>query len=984
MKHSEIVPLRRTAALLLCLVLAAVLFVPAAAKAQENGKVVRVGWYDSSYNALDERGRRSGYAYEYQIKLACYTGWTYEYISGSWSDLLEMLEKGEIDLMSDVSYTEERTEYMLYSSLPMGSEEYYLFVSPDNREILPEDPRTQNGKRIGVNKGSVQADLYREWAEQNGVEPEIVEVSYTEEESLEKLAVGELDGYVTVDSFVHSTQAIPICKTGSSDYYFAVSKNRPDLLDELNAAMSRIQDENRYYNQQLFEKYIRRVGANAFLTAEEVDWLAEHGTIRMGYQDNYLAFCAQDKNTGELTGVMKDYLLYAANCMANAHLDFEAVCYPTAAAALEALGKGEVDCVFPANFSPYNGEQIGVVMTPPLAETEVFAVIRHTDQRNFARREHVAVAVNEGNPNYDAFLVEHFPDWRCLYYPTTADCLKAVADGVADCVLISNYRYNNVARLCEKYRLTTISTNVEMDYSFAVEKGETLLYSILTKTVGMVPKSTVNTAMSYYISEEAKLSLRDFLQDHLVTVLSVAAAVVLIILLLLIQNMRSVRKAQRLIAATETDALTGLYNRDYFFEYANRMFREHPEMPMDAVVVNIEQFHSVNELNGRDFGDEVLRVLGKEILAVARENGGIGGRFGADRFDIYCRRLENYRSVYKRLQQVLTDLAPNANIRIRMGVMPWQEKVEPVQLFDRARIACGMARGHYKDRLVVFDDQVRKREIYEQRLLNDLSRALDEYQFEVYYQPKFDIQAEPPRLASAEALVRWRHPELGMIPPDEFIPLFEKNGQISLVDRYVWSEAARQVVRWREQYGITIPVSVNLSRVDVFDPKLEKTLDEILQVNQLDHDSLKLEVTESAYTENADQVIRVVENLRRKGYTVEMDDFGTGYSSLNMLSAMPIDVLKMDRAFVRNIEHSEKDIQLVALILDIARNLKVPVVAEGVETGKQVELLKELGCGLVQGYFFSRPLHASEFETKYVREARPDADPAQSESLKGD
>ena len=238
---------------------------------------------------------------------------------------------------------------------------------------------------------------------------------------------------------------------------------------------------------------------------------------------------------------MKDYLAYAADCMANAHLDFEAVCYPTAAAALEALGKGEVDCVFPANFSPYNGEQIGVVMTPPLAETEVFAVIRHTDQRNFARREH-------------AFLVEHFPDWRCLYYPTTADCLKAVADGVADCVLISNYRYNNVARLCEKYRLTTISTNVEMDYSFAVEKGETLLYSILTKTVGMVPKSTVNTAMSYYISEEAKLSLRDFLQDHLVTVLSVAAAVVLIILLLLIQNMRSVRKAQRLNTPTACSA----------------------------------------------------------------------------------------------------------------------------------------------------------------------------------------------------------------------------------------------------------------------------------------------------------------------------------------------------------------------------------------------------------------------------------------------
>jgi len=181
-------------------------------------------------------------------------------------------------------------------------------------------------------------------------------------------------------------------------------------------------------------------------------------------------------------------------------------------------------------------------------------------------------------------------------------------------------------------------------------------------------------------------------------------------------------------------------------------------------------------------------------------------------------------------------------------------------------------------------------------------------------------------------------------------------------------------VRWQQQYGVTIPVSVNLSRVDVFDPTLENTLDGILQSNRLDHDSLKLEVTESAYTENADQVIKVVENLRSKGYVVEMDDFGTGYSSLNMLSAMPIDVLKMDRAFVRNIEHSEKDIHLVALILDIARNLKIPVVAEGVETEKQVELLKELGCDLVQGYFFSRPLHASDFETEFVQKMPPDAD----------
>ena len=198
-----------------------------------------------------------------------------------------------------------------------------------------------------------------------------------------------------------------------------------------------------------------------------------------------------------------------------------------------------------------------------------------------------------------------------------------------------------------------------------------------------------------------------------------------------------------------------------------------------------------------------------------------------------------------------------------------------------------------------------------------------------------------------------------------------RNGRIGEIDKYVWSQAARQIMRWREQYGITIPASVNLSRVDVFDPALEETLEGILEANGLDHNDLKLEVTESAYTENAEQVIRVVENLRRKGYKVEMDDFGTGYSSLNMLSDMPVDVLKMDRAFIRNIEHEEKDIQLVALILGIADNLKIPVIAEGVETKVQVQLLKNLGCACVQGFYFSRPLHPVDFEAAYLQKTVP-------------
>jgi EAL domain-containing protein (putative c-di-GMP-specific phosphodiesterase class I)/GGDEF domain-containing protein len=402
------------------------------------------------------------------------------------------------------------------------------------------------------------------------------------------------------------------------------------------------------------------------------------------------------------------------------------------------------------------------------------------------------------------------------------------------------------------------------------------------------------------------------------------------------------------------------------------MFEEHPDVPMDAIVLNIDRFHTINALNGWDFGNRVLRALGDEARAISQELNGIAGRFESDRFDIYCRQTLDRRGIYRRLQNKLTDLAPNANLRLRMGVMPWQEHLSPVQLFDRARVACSMARNEPKERMVVFNEELREREMYEQRLLSDIQRGLAGYQFELHLQPKYDIQCEPPRCIGAEALVRWQHPELGMIRPDDFIPLFEKSGQIGLLDKFVWEETARVIARWRELYGVTVPVSVNLSRVDVFDPTLEATLDDVLHKSGLRPDAFKLEITESAYTENAEQLIRVVENLRGKGYEVSMDDFGTGYSSLNMLSAMPVDVIKMDRCFVRDATHDKTDAQMIALILDIARNLGIPVVAEGVETKEQLDLLKGLGCAYAQGYYFSRPIPTPDFEAKYVRTAQAD------------
>ena len=533
---------KRKAAILLCLVLAIVLGLPVRKNKKKSG-IIRVGWYESPFNSTDPLGRRSGYAYDYQQKIAAYSGWTYEYVEGSWSDLLQMLSDGKIDLMSDVSFTHERAQSMLFSSLPMGAEEYYLFVSPGNNEISSEDYSTFNGKRIGANRSSVQIGLFRDWAEANGIQAEIVELTGNEEDNIAMLTRGDIDMYLSLDGFFDKESALPVCKIGASDFYFAVSKSRPELLAELNKAMNRIQDENPLYHQQLYSKYLRISGLNHYLNAEENEWIANHGPIRVGYQDNYLAFCARDPESGELTGALKDYLGVASDCLENAHLDFEPVCFPTSADAMNALKNGDVDCVFPANLTDYDGEIRGVYITPALMRTDMSAVIRESDQQTFSKKDRVAVAVNADNPNYDMFLLDHFPDWRTIYYSDTPECLKAISEGQADCLLISNYRYNNISKLCENYHLTTLSTGVEMDYCFAVNREDTVLYSILAKAAGVVPATTVNAALTHYFIEDSRADIADLFRQNLTIAVIALTVIMLVLLFLLLRSTRREKKA---------------------------------------------------------------------------------------------------------------------------------------------------------------------------------------------------------------------------------------------------------------------------------------------------------------------------------------------------------------------------------------------------------------------------------------------------------
>lgn len=442
------------------------------------------------------------------------------------------------------------------------------------------------------------------------------------------------------------------------------------------------------------------------------------------------------------------------------------------------------------------------------------------------------------------------------------------------------------------------------------------------------------------------------------------------IILARVHRVIEMTESREIIEFTERDGLTGLLNKDYFYRYATQSDLHHADRPMDAILVDVCHFRMINERYGKAFGDEVLRKLGESLRAAVREEGGIVCRRDADIFLVYCPHREDYQSVLDTVFGSLPTQGSGSRARLRMGVYADVDKsIDIERRFDRAKMAADTLVGSYRSTFALFDNNLHESEVFAERLLDSFDTAIRDKQFKVYFQPKFDVRPDKPVLASAEALVRWIHPELGFISPGQFIPLFEENGLIRRLDEYVWRETAAQIRDWKNRFSLSVPVSVNVSRVDMYDPELIGTLLNLIRENNLTPEDLFLEITESAYTGDSSQMIEKVRQLRNLGFHIEMDDFGTGYSSLNMISELPIDALKLDMAFIRNAFAEGGTTRLIEIIIDIADYLSVPVIAEGVETEEQMSALRAMGCDLVQGYYFSRPVPPEEFD-RFITEKK--------------
>ena len=533
----------------LLLLLSAVLPVKAAAETA-SAKVVRVGSFEDTFNYVNEKGARKGYGYELLEILSGYAGWQFEYVTCDWSDCFEKLKNGEIDIIGGISYTEDRTQEMLFSDEPMGVEKYYLYADLSRADISASDFKTLNGKKIGVLMGTEPEVMLAEWEEKYGLKTEHVNISNNEDVK-QKLANHEIDCFVSLEESFWAERGIStITRVGESGIYYAINKNRPDIKEELDDAMRALDEAVPFYTADLYKRYFS-MDYTPILTGEEKAWLRKHGAIRMGFLASDSGVSTFDPATGEFTGVITDYIQFAADCLGNQELEFQLVGYDSKEAELDALKSGEIDMIFHCDQNPNLAEEYHFACTNTTWTSNLMAV---TNKQHFNENNVNRIAVPQNKLSLKKYLAFYYPQWEIVDCDTQEDAARLVKDGQADCFVTGISSENKYSK---KYSFYSVPLLNPVKSCFAVNSGNRSLLSILNKTIKAMPVNMLAGALAMYKSSARKVTLSDFIKDNFFKVMlisSIAVAVVLLTILMLLQKARKAEAAARK-AASDTQEL---------------------------------------------------------------------------------------------------------------------------------------------------------------------------------------------------------------------------------------------------------------------------------------------------------------------------------------------------------------------------------------------------------------------------------------------
>ena len=605
------------ALLSLLLLLSAVLPVKAAAETAP-AKVVRVGSFEDTFNYVNEKGARKGYGYELLETLSGYTGWQFEYVTCDWSDCFEKLKNGEIDIMGDISYTEDRAEEMLFSDEPMGEEKYYLYADLSRTDISASDYKTLNGKKIGVLMGTEPEVMLTEWEEKHGIKTQHVNISNNEDVK-QKLANHEIDCFVSLEeSFWAELGISTITRVGKSGIYYALNKDRPDLKEELDNAMRALDEAAPFYTADLYKRYFS-LDYIPILTGEEKAWLKGHGVIRMGFLTSDRGVSTYDPATGEITGTITDYIQFAADCLGNQELEFQLVGYDDKEAELNALKSGEIDMIFHFDQSPNLAEEYRVACTNTTWTSNMMAV---TNQQLFTENKVNRVAVPRNKISLTRYIAFYYPQWEIVDCDTQEDAIKLVKDGQADCFITG---FSSEAKYSKNHGFYSVLLPNTAKSCFAVNSGNRSLLSILNKTIKAMPANMLTSSLAMHKSSARKVTLSDFIKDNFFMVLLVSSIAVAAVLLTILKLLQKARKAEAAAkkAANDTQELNAkLQVAVEKAESANRakstfLFNMSHDIrtPMNAIIgyADLASRHSDDPAKLKNYMENI-QVCGQNLL----------------------------------------------------------------------------------------------------------------------------------------------------------------------------------------------------------------------------------------------------------------------------------------------------------------------------------------------------------------------------------
>ena len=635
----------------LCTIIFVVLSMCMPCLADETQKTIRVGSFEDTFNYVDEHGVRRGYGYELMQALAGYTGWKFEYVKCDWSNCFEKLVNGEIDIMGDIAYTDDRAKEMLFSEETMGEEKYVLYANLSDMDIVSSDFKSLNGKRIGVLKGTNSEYMLTNWENKYGIHTEHVNVSGNEDVK-KKLANNEIDCFVSLEESIWSERGISSVTTiGESDIYFVINKERSDIKQELDYAMRQLDSDSPFFKADLYKKYFT-LDYTQFLTGFEKSYIKEHGGIRIGFLDNDSVVFSMDKKSGEIHGTLSEYISYAKDCLGNHTLKFDIEAFDDYDKMIEALQNNEIDVIYYASRNSNVAEKKEYAL---LNTAWTYNLIAVTNKEDFNENDAYVVAVPKNKVALKQHIAYNYPHWKLVDCDSIEDGANMVDNGKVDCFIMGS---SQVLSFDGKKNFKIIPLTKTMEACFAVKDGQATLLSILNKTIKAMPSDMLTSAIAMYDSTAYKTTFYSFLKDHLVVVLVLGFSIIIVILLLLQKARRAEASAKVALKSAEDASLA----KTQFLHNVSHDIRT----PMNAILGYSELMK--NELKDNDLprvfehlnklqkaGNILLSII-NNVLDMARIESG------------HMELDENYANIEdirQRLIEMFEDEAKKKNIHVR-------------------------------------------------------------------------------------------------------------------------------------------------------------------------------------------------------------------------------------------------------------------------------------------------------------------------------